>query len=90
MTSTTFTNRHIGPNETEQAQMLKTLGYDTLDAFINAVVPANIRRKDFDLGAFGAGLSEEAALKHLRAQRVDQRLQPHAAHADPFAQRRAR
>ena len=25
MTSTTFTNRHIGPNETEQAQMLKTL-----------------------------------------------------------------
>ena len=67
MTSTTFTNRHIGPNETEQAQMLKTLGYDTLDAFINAVVPANIRRKDFDLGAFGAGLSEEAALKHLRA-----------------------
>ena len=47
--------------------MLKTLGYDTLDAFINAVVPANIRRKDFDLGAFGAGLSEEAALKRLRA-----------------------
>ena len=40
MTSTTFTNRHIGPNETEQAQMLKTLGYDTLDACIGTVVLA--------------------------------------------------
>ena len=40
MTSITFTNRHIGPNETEQAQMLKTLGYDSLDACIGTVVLA--------------------------------------------------
>ena len=66
MTSTTFTSRHIGPNSAEQQHMLKTLGYDSLDAFINAIVPANIRRSDFDLGAFGAGLSEEAALARLR------------------------
>ncbi len=66
MTSTTFTSRHIGPNSAEQQHMLKTLGYDSLDAFINAIVPANIRRSDFDLGAFGAGLSEEAALAQLR------------------------
>ena len=67
MTSTTFTHRHIGPNATEQAHMLKTLGYDSMDAFINAVVPANIRRKDFDLGSFAAGASEEDALARLRA-----------------------
>ena len=67
MTSTMFTSRHIGPNSAEQQHMLKTLGYDSLDAFINAIVPANIRRSDFDLGAFGAGLSEEAALARLRA-----------------------
>lgn len=67
MTSTTFTNRHIGPNTTEQAHMLKTLGYDSMDAFINAVVPANIRRTEFDLGSFAAGASEEDALARLRA-----------------------
>lgn len=70
MTSTTFTSRHIGPNSAEQQHMLKTLGYDSLDAFINAIVPANIRRSDFDLGAFGAGLSEEAALAQLRTHAV--------------------
>ena len=67
MTSTTFTHRHIGPNATEQAHMLKTLGYDSMDAFINAVVPANIRRAEFDLGSFAAGASEEDALARLRA-----------------------
>ena len=66
MTSTTFTSRHIGPNSAEQQRMLKTLGYDNLDTFINAVIPANIRRTDFNVGAFTQGLSEESALTTLR------------------------
>ena len=67
MTSTTFASRHIGPNSAEQQRMLKTLGYDNLDTFINAVIPNNIRRTDFNVGAFTQGLSEESALAKLRA-----------------------
>ena len=66
MTSTTFTSRHIGPNSAEQQRMLKTLGYDNLDTFIDAVIPNNIRRTDFNVGAFTQGLSEESALTTLR------------------------
>ena len=66
MTSTTFPTRHIGPNSAEQQRMLKTLGYDNLDTFINAVIPNKIRRTDFNVGAFTQGLSEESALTTLR------------------------
>src|SRR5258708_38664520 len=38
-----FQDRHIGPSAEDQAAMLSTLGYDSLDAFIDAVVPADIR-----------------------------------------------
>ena len=67
MTSTSFAFRHIGPNAAEQKRMLKTLGYDNLDTFIDAVIPNNIRRADFSVGEFTQDLSEEAALAKLRA-----------------------
>src|SRR5213078_1368935 len=38
-----FQDRHIGPSPEDQGAMLATLGYDSLDAFIEAVVPADIR-----------------------------------------------
>ena len=38
-----FQDRHIGPSPEDQATMLGVLGYDSLDAFIDAVVPADIR-----------------------------------------------
>ncbi|HEX3160784.1 MAG TPA: aminomethyl-transferring glycine dehydrogenase [Gemmatimonadaceae bacterium] len=38
-----FTGRHIGPRAAEIADMLQALGYDSLDAFTQAVVPASIR-----------------------------------------------
>src|SRR5204863_9003771 len=38
-----FQDRHIGPSPEDQSAMLATLGYDSLDAFIDAVVPADIR-----------------------------------------------
>lgn len=38
-----FIPRHLGPNAAEQQAMLATLGFDSLDAFIDAVVPEKIR-----------------------------------------------
>ena len=67
MTSTTFPSRHIGLNTTEQQHMLKTLGLSSMDALMDAIIPKDIRRKDFNVGAFTQGLSEEAALAKLRA-----------------------
>ena len=38
-----FADRHIGPDALEQAIMLETLGFDSLDALIDATVPEAIR-----------------------------------------------
>jgi glycine dehydrogenase len=38
-----FADRHIGPTAADQAAMLDALGYPSLDALIDAVVPAGIR-----------------------------------------------
>ena len=42
--SMTFSDRHIGPDQHDQAAMLKTLGVASLDDLIDAVVPASIRQ----------------------------------------------
>ncbi|WP_322400038.1 aminomethyl-transferring glycine dehydrogenase [Massilia luteola] len=62
-----FIPRHIGPSASEQAAMLSALGYATRAELIDAVVPANIRRKDkLDLGQFFEPLPEQAALAKLQ------------------------
>jgi glycine dehydrogenase len=38
-----FVGRHIGPRPDDTAEMLAVLGHDSIDAFIDAVVPATIR-----------------------------------------------
>jgi glycine dehydrogenase len=38
-----FVQRHIGPRDAEIAQMLETLGFDSLEALIDATVPKAIR-----------------------------------------------
>src|ERR1044071_4506156 len=38
-----FVRRHIGPNATETAEMLKANGFDSLDALTDAAVPKQIR-----------------------------------------------
>ncbi|NBV23339.1 MAG: glycine dehydrogenase (aminomethyl-transferring) [Proteobacteria bacterium] len=61
----TFVRRHIGPRPAEAAEMLKTLGYDSMDAMIDALVPADIR-----LAAplnLPLALSEFDALRQLKA-----------------------
>src|SRR6266513_1024676 len=59
-----FQDRHIGPSPEDQAAMLETLGYDSLDAFIDAVIPADIRlRQPLRIPP---ARSEEEALADLR------------------------
>ena len=38
-----FTQRHIGPNEEEAAEMLKIIGVNSLDELIEKTIPADIR-----------------------------------------------
>ena len=59
-----FQSRHIGPSPDEQQAMLATLGYESLDAFIDAVVPEAIRfRGTLDTGP---ARSETDVLGELR------------------------
>src|SRR5512142_882136 len=59
-----FVNRHNGPAAGDVAEMLKVIGYPTLDAFIDAVVPPDIRlKRPLDLPA---ARSEREALNDLR------------------------
>src|ERR1700716_2558603 len=60
-----FARRHIGPNDDEVAAMLRELGFDNLDALIDATVPKNIRL-DRQLNLPEAK-SEAEALAELRA-----------------------
>ncbi|MGQ0649495.1 MAG: aminomethyl-transferring glycine dehydrogenase [Gemmatimonadaceae bacterium] len=49
--SDTFVRRHLGPSMDDVDAMLETLGYNTLDAFIDATVPEGIRfRRTLDTG----------------------------------------
>ena len=41
-----FSSRHIGPNEHETTEMLKTIGVSSLNELIDKTVPASIRSKE--------------------------------------------
>ena len=60
-----FANRrHIGPSPEEMAEMLKTVGAESLEALIDDTVPASIRLKTpLD---FGKPKSERELLHHMR------------------------
>ena len=60
-----FANRrHIGPSPREMEEMLKVVGYPSLDALIDDTVPASIRQKE--PLAWGAPMTEREALDRLR------------------------
>jgi hypothetical protein len=63
--SDTFVPRHIGPNEAEVGEMLEFLGYESLDALIDATVPAAIRM-DREL-EIGPARTEPDVLAELRS-----------------------
>src|SRR3954470_22833567 len=59
-----FASRHLGPNPEEVEAMLREIGFDDLDALIDATVPRNIRfDRDLDLPE---PKSEAEALAELR------------------------
>lgn len=62
---TTFASRHIGPGPDEQTQMLKAIGYGSLDELMDAAIPEVIRwHGELDLPA---AASEEETIAELRA-----------------------
>ncbi|WP_345786945.1 aminomethyl-transferring glycine dehydrogenase [Gemmatimonas aurantiaca] len=71
-TGDSFIPRHLGPNAAEQKAMLVALGYPSLDAFIDAVVPEAIRFR----GTLqtGAGQTEAEVLASLRAMAARNRI----------------
>lgn len=59
-----FVPRHIGPSDADTAAMLAEIGYDSLDALTEAIVPSDIRLKaPLDLPA---PLAEQEALASLK------------------------
>jgi len=67
-----FVTRHIGPSPDETRGMLATLGYESLDAFIDAVVPEEIRlRRPL---ALQPGQSEREVLQAMRGRAEQTKL----------------
>jgi glycine dehydrogenase len=62
--TSSFLPRHIGPSESEQSEMLRKVGHDTLDGLISEAVPGGIRM-DGEMNLPPA-LSENQALGVLR------------------------
>src|SRR5256886_5629858 len=64
-TAESFVPRHVGPDERDVAEMLKSLGFPSLDALIDATVPRKIRfRQGLDLPS---GVTEREVLTYFRA-----------------------
>ncbi|MBL9215303.1 MAG: aminomethyl-transferring glycine dehydrogenase [Opitutaceae bacterium] len=61
----TFERRHTGSDDADMAEMLKTVGYASIDALADAAVPANIRLKRSL--RLPAALGEREALAELHA-----------------------
>src|SRR3954469_17996798 len=71
-TTASFADRHIVPSQTETAEMLRELGFENIDALLDATVPKNIR-----LGRplqLPDAKSENEALTELRALASQNRI----------------
>src|SRR5260221_690959 len=63
--SSSFVSRHIGSNAGEIAEMLRVVGFDSLDVLVDAAIPAVIRlRQPLNLPP---ARSEQQALAELKA-----------------------
>ncbi len=62
--ATEFQRRHIGPDESQTEEMLRTIGVKSLDELINKTVPSDIRiKEDLDLSP---AMSENEYLQHIK------------------------
>ena len=68
-TAPAFADRHVGPDRDQQQHMLRTLGFDSLTALMDAAVPGGIR-DSADLALPPAATEEQAAraLRDLAAR----------------------
>jgi glycine dehydrogenase len=58
-----FSNRHIGPSESEKSEMLKSIGASSIASLIDKTIPANIRlNSELDIAD---AMSEAEYLKHI-------------------------
>ena len=63
--SSEFISRHIGPSASDEAKMLTTVGYSSMDQFIKDIVPSSILEQEpLD---FQDSVSENKALAILKA-----------------------
>ncbi|MDO5031348.1 aminomethyl-transferring glycine dehydrogenase [Corynebacterium sp.] len=60
-----FISRHLGPDSSEQATMLNTVGYSSVDALVDAALPTSIRATSAP--KLPDALSEDEAQATLRA-----------------------
>mmetsp|Transcript_10589 Transcript_10589/g.38931 ORF Transcript_10589/g.38931 Transcript_10589/m.38931 type:complete len:1063 (-) Transcript_10589:155-3343(-) len=64
----TFQRRHNSITEEEAKEMAQFCGFESLDALIDATVPAAIRREPMQFPAeYQEGMTESAALAHIKA-----------------------
>ncbi|GAC1315842.1 MAG: aminomethyl-transferring glycine dehydrogenase [Collimonas sp.] len=64
-----FIERHIGPDHSQQKAMLSMLGFDSIDALIQKIVPAAIlERQPLKLGAPRSEAETLAALRQIAGQ----------------------
>ena len=48
----------MGPSEKDQLEMLKTIGFESLDELVTSTVPANIRLEEpMELGPYSASFA---------------------------------
>ena len=62
--SAPFANRHIGPWDHSRQELLDAIGYESLDALVNKVVPEKIHWEEEP--ELPDALSEAGALKQLK------------------------
>jgi len=64
-----FANRHIGPNELETKQMIKSIGLKSVDELIDKTIPESIRnRKEIDVTPAISEYDYLCTLKDIAAQ----------------------
>lgn len=66
MSQDKFVNRHVGPNQSDVKEMLKTVGVSSLEELINQVIPQSIRLpKPIEIE--NGGMSEYEYINHINA-----------------------
>ncbi|GAV49687.1 hypothetical protein ZYGR_0P03330 [Zygosaccharomyces rouxii] len=62
-----FPRRHLGPSPKDLEKMLKTVGFEDLNSFVESVVPQNVlKKRALELEAPERGYSEMEMIEHLK------------------------